>query len=536
MRPLLSVRQLSKSFGTLPVIRQVSFDVQPGEVVGLAGSIGSGKSVLAMMVAGMYHPDEGSILFDGQELSWPFSAQKSGIGIIYQKPILNEQYDVVSNIFLGNEMGWPENWGWFKIINDSKMDREARRILAQLGVKLRSTHEKVSNLSGVQRQLISIARVLTHSVKLVIVDEPNVLLTYPYQQRLLDLIQKWRETGVGVLFSSSDLDDLFAVTDRIVILKQGRIAADLRTDETTREAVSSILLGITESQQPSINAVWDFDSYDRIRDYREKLRQYQMLLGNDLTSEPTLSRQLAEQLAEQVQALDQANVILIEGQRRLLTEREQERKHVARELHDQVIQDLLSINYELEGMETEQEITPALASDLAVVRDGIRELVVSLRRICGDLRPPTIDSLGLGAALKSYARDWSLRTSIHVDMELDETLGRLPEATELSVFRIVQEGLNNVWRHAKASNVHIVLEHTTPRMLMMLIQDDGQGLEENFDINELSENGHYGLIGISERVALLGGRFRLQDVPSGGAQLLVEIPHPRIDTIQETIR
>jgi signal transduction histidine kinase len=73
-------------------------------------------------------------------------------------------------------------------------------------------------------------------------------------------------------------------------------------------------------------------------------------------------------------------------------------------------------------------------------------------------------------------------------------------------------------------------------MLMMLIQDDGQGLEENFDINALSENGHYGLIGISERVALLGGRFRLQDVPSGGAQLLVEIPHPRIDTIQETIR
>ncbi len=89
-----------------------------------------------------------ALLFDGKELSWPFSAQKRGIGIIYQKPILNEQYDVVSNIFLGNEMGWPENWGWFKIINDSNMDREARRILAQLGVKLKSTHEKVSNLSG----------------------------------------------------------------------------------------------------------------------------------------------------------------------------------------------------------------------------------------------------------------------------------------------------------------------------------------------------------------------------------------------------
>ena len=535
MRPLLSVRNLSKSFGTLPVIRQVSFDVAPGEIVGLAGSIGSGKSVLAMMVAGMYNPDEGSIIFDGKELNWPFSAQSHGIGIIYQKPILNEQYDVVSNIFLGNEIGWPENWGWFKIINDSCMDHEARRILSLLGVKLKSTHEKISNLSGMQRQLISIARVLTYSLKLVIVDEPNVLLTYPYQQRLLDLIQNWRETGVGVLFSSSDLDDLFAVTDRIVILKQGRIAADLRTDETTREIVSDILLGVTESQQPAINAIWDFDSYDRIRDYREKLRHYQMLLGNDLAAEPTLSRQLAEQLAEQVQALDQANVILIEGQRRLLGEREQERKHVARELHDEVIQDLLSINYELEGMETEQEVAPALADDLAVVRQGIRELVVSVRRICGDLRPPTIDSLGLGAALKSFTRDWSLRTSIHVDMQLDDNLGRLPEATELSVFRIVQEGLNNVWRHAKASNVHIVLEHTTPRMLVMSIQDDGQGLEKDFDINGLSENGHYGLIGISERVALLGGRFRLQDTPSGGAQLLVEIPHPRIDIIQEAI-
>ncbi|MDX9864137.1 MAG: ATP-binding cassette domain-containing protein [Anaerolineaceae bacterium] len=535
MKPLLSVRKLSKSFGTLPVIRQVSFDVQPGEVVGLAGSIGSGKSVLAMMVAGMYQPDEGSVIFDGQELIWPFSAQSHDIGIIYQKPILNDQYDVVSNIFLGNEIGWPTNGGWFKIINESKMDSEARRILAQLGVKLKSTREKVSNLSGMQRQLISIARVLTYQLKLVIVDEPNVLLTYPYQQRLLDLIQTWRENGVGVLFSSTDLDDLFAVTDRIVVLKQGRIAADLRTDETTREVVSSILLGINESLSPSIHAVWDFDSYDRIRDSRGKLRQYQMLLGNDLASEPTLSRQLAEQMAEQVQALDQANVILIEGQRRLLTEREQERKHVAREIHDQVIQDLLSINYELEGMETEQEITPALASDLAVVREGIRELVVNLRRICGDLRPPTIDSLGVGAALKSYTRDWSQRTSIHVDMQLDENLGRLPEATELSVFRIVQEGLNNVWRHAKASKVQIVLEHTTPRMLMMSIQDNGRGLARDFDINGLSEKGHYGLIGISERVALLGGRFRLQDIPSGGAQLVVEIPHPRIDTIQETL-
>jgi len=259
------------------------------------------------------------------------------------------------------------------------------------------------------------------------------------------------------------------------------------------------------------------------------------LLGNDLASEPKLSRQLTEQLAEQVQALDQANLVLIEAQRRLISEREQERKRLARELHDQVIQDLLSINYELEALEAEQGVTLALANDLAEVRQGIRELVEALRRICGNLRPPTIDSLGLGAALKSYTRDWAHRTSIHVDLKLDENLGRLPEATELSIYRIVQEGLNNVRRHAAAKNVEIKLEHTTPRTLMVSLLDDGMGLEEEFDFKNLSDHGHYGLIGISERVALLGGRFRLQDMPSGGALLLVEIPHPRVDASPEII-
>jgi signal transduction histidine kinase len=528
-KPLLRVMNLSKSFGTLPVIRRVSFDIQPGEVVGLTGSIGSGKSVLAMMVAGMYQPDEGSILFDGKLMGWPFSAQTLGIGVIYQKPILNDLYDVVSNIFLGNEIGWPSKWGSLKILDNPHMEQEALRILNLLGVQVKSLHEKVYNLSGEQRQMISVARVLTNAVKMVIVDEPNVMLSYPYQQRLLGLIQRWSDAGVAVIFSSNNLDDLFAVTDRILILHQGFKAADLRTDETTREEVVSLLLGSTETQHSNINAIWDYDNYDRIREYNEKLRYYQMLLGQDLTNEPTLNRQLAEQLAEQVQALDQVNLVLIEAQRRLLTEREQERKLVARELHDQVIQDLLSINYELEEMETERKVSVDVASDLDEIRQGIRELVDNLRQICGNLRPPTIDSLGLGAALKSFTRDWTARTSIQVELDLDENLGRLPEASELSIFRIVQEGLNNIWRHAHATQVKVSLKHTSPRSLMISLQDNGLGLRKDFDMADLAAKGHYGLIGISERVAILGGRFRLQDMPDGGALLLVEIPHPRVD-------
>lgn len=526
MKPLLQVVNLSKTFGTLPVIQQASFEVNPGEVVGLTGSIGSGKSVLVMLLSGLYEPDEGEIYFAGRRLSWPFRAQSLGIGVIHQRPTLAEHLDVVSNIFLGNEIGWPAGLGWFRMLDYNKMIREADRLLTQLGVQVSSLDEKVSNLSAEQRQMIAIARVFTYPARMIVVDEPTVSLGYPYQQRLLSQIETWRQQGVAVLFSSNNLDHIFAVTDRILVLHEGRKVADLRTDETSREAVVSLLVGTADAERPML-AVWDFDSYDRIRENAEKLRFHQMLLEKDLAAEDTLNRQLTGQLAEQVHALDRVNVALQDAQRRLLSEREEERKHLARELHDQIIQDLLSINYELE--ETETDLSPTLAGRLDDVRQGIRSLVDELRRICGNLRPPTIDSLGLGAALQSYSRDWSARTGIPVELDLDPGLGRLPEAIELSIFRIVQEGLSNVWRHARASRVRLALWHSSPRSLEISLQDDGLGLEQEFDLSNLAAEGHFGLMGISERVALLGGRFRLQRSPDGGALLIVEIPHPRVD-------
>jgi signal transduction histidine kinase len=533
MEPILRVINLSKAFGSLPVIQQVSFEVQPGEVVGVTGSIGSGKSVLVSLLAGMYEPNDGQIFFNNRRLHWPFSAKSLGIGVIHQRPTLEDQFDVVSNLFLGNEIGWPSGFGGLRILNHKKMHAETVRILARLGIQINSLDEKASNLSGVQRQMLAIARVLTFPAKMVIIDEPTVLLTYPYQQMLLNLIQSWSQQGVAVLFSSNELDHLFAVTDRIIILNQGIKVADLRTDETNREEIVSYLLGTGDAQR-RIPTVWNYDSYNRIRENSEKLRYHQMLLGKDLAAEPILNRQLTEQLAEQVQALDQTNLALLEAQRRLLSDHEQERKSVARELHDHVIQDLLSINYELEVMETEQPVAEGLANNLSEVRQGIRELVDSLRRICGNLRPPTIDSLGLGAALKSFSRDWSQRTGIKATLEIDPNLGRLPEATELSIFRIVQEGLNNVWRHARASNVEITVQHTSPRALMVTIRDNGLGITENLDLEALAAHGHYGLIGISERVALLGGRFVMQRIPEEGTLFLVEIPHPRVDANPET--
>ena len=527
MEPLLRVINISKRFGNLPAVKQVSFDVQPGEVVGLAGSIGSGKSVLVMLLAGLYVPNEGSIYFDNKRLKWPFNAQRFGIGVIHQKPDLADRMDVVANIFLGNEHGWPAGLHWLKMPDQRRMEEETKRILIELGVPIGSLREKVSNLSSEERQMIAIARVLTQHVRLVIIDEPTVSLTYPYQQKLLNLIDEWRKKGVAVIFSSNNLDHLFAITDRIITLHQGRKVADLKTDETNRETMVAYLVGKDAHQNVSAT-ILDFDSYDRIRKQAEQLHYHQMLLEKDLAAQDSLNRQLVDELADHVQALDQANLALQDAQRRLLSEGEQERKHLARELHDQVIQDLISINFQLESVENEHKLPVAFAGELKNVRDGIRELVIELRQICGNLRPPTIDSLGLGAAIQSFTHEWEERSGIKVTLCIDTKLGRLPEATELSIFRIVQEGLNNVRRHAKASAVQIGVQHTSPRALMVTIEDDGLGFTGGIDMANLSKSGHFGLLGISERVALLGGRMRLQRQPEGGSLLQVEIPHPRV--------
>jgi signal transduction histidine kinase len=527
MEPLLRTINLSKSFGTLSAVQDMSLEVYPGEVVGLAGESGSGKSALSMVLAGFYEPNEGDIYFEGRRLRCPFQARALGIEVIHQKPDLAEHLDISSNVFLGSEIGWPLAGKWLRVPNRRRMDKEAARILEQLDVRFDSLREKVSNLSSEQRQMIAIARAMTHPAKLIIIDDPTLLLSYPCQQKLLSLIQTWQQQETAVIFSSNNLDHLLAVTDRVIVLRRGCQVAEHRTDEADREEIVAAMVGTTDRQQLT-PIIWALDSYYRAREQAEKLLHSQVLLERDLASQDTLNRQLLDQLAEQINALDSANVALQDAQRRLLTELEQERKHLAREIHDQAIQDLLSLNYQLEGIGADESVTPALKDELTDIRDSIRVLVDDLRHICGNLRPPTIDSLGLGAALQSYTHDWDKRTGISVTLDLDANLGRLPEAIELSIFRIVQEGLSNVRKHAHASAVQVCLKHTSLRTLMISIADNGQGLADDFDLSALSAKGHYGLLGISERVALLGGRLKLQNQASGGLLIQVEIQHPRI--------
>jgi signal transduction histidine kinase len=556
VKPLLRALKLSKSFGTLSALQRVSLEVYPGEVVGLAGESGSGKSVLTMLLAGFRIPDEGEIYFEGRRLSpqrpWTFSrpsrARALGIEVIHQTPDLAEELDITSNVFLGSEIGWPPLAGWLRIPNRRRMDVETARILEQLDVTFsvqdHVLRQRVANLSGEQRQMIAIARAMTRPAKLIIIDDPTPVLSYSYQQKLLVVIQTWQQEGTAVLFSSNNLDHLLAVTDRIIVLRQGRRVAEYRTDlvglssetsavkPTKREEIMAAMVGTTERRQLT-PIIWALDSYYRAREQAEKLRYSQRSLQRERARPNTLKGQIIDQLAEQINALDSANVALQDAQRRLLKELEQERKSLARAIHDQVIQDLLGVSYHLEGIGQDAARPSDLKDELGDVRDNISLLIEDLRRICGNLRPPTIDSLGLNATIKSYTRDWTRQSGIPVTLDLDDDLGRLPEDIELSVFRIIQEGLINVRKHARASTTEVCLRHTSPRTLMVSIADDGRGLPDDFDLSTPLAEGHYGLLGISERVALLGGRLKFQNQPGGGLLIQAEIPHPRLAQSEE---
>lgn len=524
--PLLNVQQISRYYGSLLALQNISFEVNAGEVVGMTGRSGAGKTSLVQILGGLISADSGVIKYKGHQLG--ALSNRHEIGIIHEQPELAGQLDVSTNIYLGQEINYEPFGEWVRFPNQRKMDDASIKLLTRLDAPFINLRERTQNLSAEHRQLVAIARVMARPRELIIIDNPSLHLSTPYQQKLLQLIRQWQQNGTAILFSSNNLDHLFAVSDRILALRDSRLVASSRTDNTTREEIVSALVG--SKDRTHTPTIWALDSYRQAREQAEMLRHNQRLLERDLRARDALNLQLVDQLGEQVRALDSANLALQDAQRRLLTEREEERKRLAREIHDQAIQDLLSLNYELEDIEASVSAETATTDDIVEIRQSIRTLVEDLRRICGALRPPTIDSLGLPAALRSMSRDWSGRTGIMVEIDVADDFGRLPEELELSIFRIVQEGLNNISKHANATEAQVSLNPTSPRLLLVSIADNGQGLNEAFNLGQLGGAGHYGLLGISERVALMGGRLRFENQQTGGLLVQVEVPHPRIET------
>lgn len=275
----------------------------------------------------------------------------------------------------------------------------------------------------------AIAQVMTGSPQMIIIDEPTHVLSYPYQEKLLNLISQWQQEGISILFFSDNLNHLLSVTDRIVVLREGFCAAEFKTENADREEIIASLVGTTNYQQ-LMPIIWALDNYYEVRDQANKLQIGQILLDQNMLSQESLYRELLDRMAEQITALDSSNQALQNAQRRLIADSESERKHLAREIHDQIIQDLLSTNYQLEELESQHQDSDELLADLYEIRENIHSMIDELRIICGNLRPPTIDSLGLNAAIQSFAQDWSKRTGIQIQLELDPEIGRFSETIE----------------------------------------------------------------------------------------------------------
>jgi D-xylose transport system ATP-binding protein len=232
---VLSLRGVSKNFGAVSALTDIDLDVHAGEVVALVGDNGAGKSTLVKVLAGVHQPTSGTITFAGNPvtLSDPSTALDLGIATVFQDLALCENLDVVANIFLGREMN-PLR------LDEVSMEVRAWKLLNELSARIPSVRIPIASLSGGQRQTVAIARSLLLEPKLIMLDEPTAALGVAQTAEVLNLIERVRDRGLGVIMISHNMEDVRAVADRIVVLRLGRNNGIFYPDASNQELVSAI--------------------------------------------------------------------------------------------------------------------------------------------------------------------------------------------------------------------------------------------------------------------------------------------------------
>ena len=243
---LLELKGVSKRFGPVQALDRVDFAVHGGEVVGLVGDNGAGKSTMVKTIAGIHSPDAGRIRFGGEEvsISKPQDATALGIATVYQDLALCDNLDVVANLFLGHEEVSPGPGRVSRQLDEARMEHRTSELLSGLSVTIPSLRGEVGTLSGGQRQQVAVARSLLGEPQVVLLDEPTAALGVPQTKQVLELIGRLRERGLGVVVISHNLANVFEVADRIVVLRLGRTAGDFKAEETTEEHVISAITGV----------------------------------------------------------------------------------------------------------------------------------------------------------------------------------------------------------------------------------------------------------------------------------------------------
>lgn len=244
--PLLELVNVSKNFGAIQAVRNVSLSIEKGQIIGLMGDNGAGKSVLCRMIAGNYRPSSGHILMEGKQvvLHSPVDARARGIEIVHQDLALVPNMTAAANVFLSREL--MRYFGPFRVVDHGAMNRRAGEIFATLKSETRP-RDLVANMSGGQRQAIAIARTMLSEAKLVLMDEPTAAISVRQVVEVLSLMRRLRDHGVAIVFISHRMPDIFDVADRIVVMRRGEKVCDKPIGESSPEEVTGLITGALEA-------------------------------------------------------------------------------------------------------------------------------------------------------------------------------------------------------------------------------------------------------------------------------------------------
>jgi len=237
--PLIRMRNIFKKFGGIHALEDVDFDLGYGEIVGLVGDNGAGKTTLIKILSGVYRCNMGEIFFKGEkvDIKTTNDAKELGIETVHQDLGLVDNFNVAKNMFLGKE---PTKLGW---LNRRYMERESQSILGELGIELRSVKLIVRNLSGGQRKAIAVGKAIYAKPRIIIMDEPTAALAVKETEEVLKLMVRLKERGLSIVFISHVLQEIFSVTDRIIILKSGKKVGDMKAEETNMEEIVRLMVG-----------------------------------------------------------------------------------------------------------------------------------------------------------------------------------------------------------------------------------------------------------------------------------------------------
>lgn len=241
---LLRVEDISKSFGGVKALQDISMEVGYNEILAIVGDNGAGKSTLVKIISGAILPDKGRIFLDGKEVSIknPRDAASLGIQMCYQDLALVDSLDVSTNIFLGREI-CKKVLGFINVLLLKRMQNESIKHLKTLGIELQNVKEKVHNLSGGQRQVIAISRAVYWGTKLVILDEPTAALGVREAQKVNELIKRLKQEGISVIVISHNLQHVFHVADRVVVLRHGKKVGERIIKDTNGDQIVKMITG-----------------------------------------------------------------------------------------------------------------------------------------------------------------------------------------------------------------------------------------------------------------------------------------------------